>query len=48
MKFILKYAWAFYLGAILGIADIHIDDLKWWIICVPVAILIQFWKYEKT
>jgi len=37
---ILKYAWCFYFGAILGICDITLYNIKWWIIIVPTLILI--------
>lgn len=46
MKFIRRYAWIIYLSAILSIAGLNITDWKWWIICVPVIILVQISKNE--
>jgi len=39
VKFIKEYGLAFYLGSILSIAHLGVENWKWWVIVVPVLIL---------
>jgi hypothetical protein len=47
MKIIKEYAWIVYLGFILGITGIDFRMWKFYIILVPVAILVEWSKYKE-
>jgi len=35
-----KYMWAVYLGVVLAYLGIHVDSIQYWVILVPLALLV--------
>ena len=48
MKYIKEYAWVIYLGAAIpAIAKINILTWQWWVIVMPIIVLVA-WKDDKS
>jgi len=44
LKFVLKYSWCMYMGAVVSIAGVYILNWKWWVIVLPIIVLVELSK----
>jgi hypothetical protein len=40
IEFLKRYGWCIWLGFSMGIADIGVTNWKWWVIVIPIIILV--------
>ena len=42
--FLINYSWCIWLGGTLGLLGINVNSWKWWVIVVPIVILVNLSK----